>query len=294
MSYESVENFKPAPMGWNVATATTNMPNVKGYLIAWDPVNQTEVWRANYLGPWNGGVLTTAGNLVVQGNAAGDVTAYRADSGEKLWSMFAQSPVMAAPATYEINGEQYIAVLSGWGGAYPFLQGIQSDRSGNERNISRVLVFKLGGNSNLPPLAAEAKLVIDPPPATADAATVASGEALYGRFCSVCHGEAAVAGGVVPDLRGSPFIAVDAWYSVVLDGALKGRRHGRIWVGARPYAGRGDPRLYHPSRQRGRRGAERKGTAPARSGPRRGYRGAGHGLWRPGLRTMPCLLRRLG
>ena len=111
-------------MGWNVATATTNMPDVKGYLIAWDPVNQKEVWRANYLGPWNGGILTTAGNLVVQGNAAGDLTAYRADSGEKLWSMFAQSPVMAAPVTYEINGEQYIAVLSGWGGAYPFLQGI--------------------------------------------------------------------------------------------------------------------------------------------------------------------------
>ena len=50
---------------------------------------------------------------------------------------------------------------------------------------------------------------------------MASGEALFDRFCSVCHGEAAVGGGVVPDLRGSPFIAVDAWYSVVLDGALK-------------------------------------------------------------------------
>jgi hypothetical protein len=72
------------------------------------------------------------------------------------------------------------------------------------------LSYKLGGKSNLPPLAAEAKLVIDPPPATADAATVASGEALFDRFCSVCHGEAAVAGGVVPDLRGSPFIAVAA------------------------------------------------------------------------------------
>jgi cytochrome c553 len=113
------------------------------------------------------------------------------------------------------------AWLSSISGILPALQGIQSDKSGNERNISRVLVFKLGGKSNLPPLAAEAKLVIDPPPATADAATVASGEALYDRFCSVCHGEAAVAGGVVPDLRGSPFIAVDAWYSVVLDGALK-------------------------------------------------------------------------
>ena len=221
MQYQSVNGFQPAPIGWNVGTATTNLPNVKGYLIAWDPVNQKEVWRANYLGPWNGGVLTTAGNLVVQGNAAGDFSAYRADTGEKLWSTFAQTPVMAAPITYEVDGEQYIAVLVGWGGAYPLLQGKQSDKSGNERNVSRMLAFKIGGRANLPALPPEPKLTLDPPAATADAATVAAGEALFGRFCGVCHGEAAVGGGVVPDLRGSPFIAVDAWYSIVLDGALK-------------------------------------------------------------------------
>jgi quinohemoprotein ethanol dehydrogenase len=221
MTYESVTDFKPAPLGWNIATATTNSPDVKGYLIAWDPVNQREVWRANYLGPWNGGVLTTAGDIVIQGNAAADLSAYRAGTGEKLWSMFAQSPVMAAPITYEVDGEQYIAVLAGWGGGYPLMQGKQSDKSGNMRNVSRLLVFKLGARASLPPLAPDPKLALDPPPATADAATVATGETLFGRFCGVCHGEAAMGGGVVPDLRGSPFIAVDAWYSIVLDGALK-------------------------------------------------------------------------
>jgi cytochrome c553 len=221
MSYESVKDFKPDPVGWNVATATTNLPNVKGYLIAWDPVRQKEAWRANYLGPWNGGILTSAGNLVVQGNAAGDISAYRADSGEKLWSMFAQSPVIAAPITYEVKGEQYIAVLSGWGGAYPLLQGQQSAKSGNARNVSRLLVFKLGAKVDLPALPPEPKLVIDPPADTASPATVAAGEGLYGQYCTVCHGEAVVAGGITPDLRGSPFIAVDAWYSVVLGGALK-------------------------------------------------------------------------
>ena len=221
MTYESVKDFQPAPMGWNVGVATTNPPNVRGYLIAWDPVNQREVWRANYLGPWNGGVLTTAGDLVVQGNAAGYFSAYRADTGEKLWSTSAQTPVMAAPVTYEIDGEQYVAVLVGWGGGYPLLQGKQSDKSGNERNVSRMLAFKLGAKASLPPLSPEAKLTIDPPPDKAGPARVAAGEALFGRFCSVCHGEAAVGGGVVPDLRGSPFIAVDAWYNIVLDGALK-------------------------------------------------------------------------
>jgi len=220
MSYESVKDYKPYPIGWNVATATTNLPKVKGYLVAWDPVSQKEAWRANYLGPWNGGILTSAGDLVVQGNAAGDISAYRARTGEKLWSMFAQSPVMAAPATYEVDGEQYIAVLSGWGGAYPFLQGQTSDKSGNERNVSRLLVFKLGAKADLPALPPEPKLVIDPPRDAASPAQVAVGKGLFDQFCSVCHGEAAVGGGVVPDLRGSPFIAVDAWFSVVLDGAL--------------------------------------------------------------------------
>jgi len=218
--YASGKDFKPAPIGWNIGTGTTNPRNVRGYLLAWDPVNQKEVWRANYMGPC-GGILTTAGNLVIQGNAVGFLSAYRADTGEKLWSMSAQSAIVAAPVTYEVDGEQYVAVLSGWGGAYPLMQGRDSDKSGNTRNVSRVLVFKLGANGSLPPLPPEAALPLDSPPATADAATIKTGEALFARFCSVCHGEAAIGGGVVPDLRTSPFIAVDAWYSIVLDGALK-------------------------------------------------------------------------
>ena len=153
-------------------------------------MNQKEVWRANYLGPWNGGILTTAGNLVIQGNAAGFFSAYRADTGEKLWSISAQSAVMAAPITYEVDGEQYIAVLSGWGGAYPLMQGKDSDKSGNTRNISRVLVFKLGGEGRacrrLPP---EAALLADPPPETADAATVKLPE----RHCSIGSAASATA-----------------------------------------------------------------------------------------------------
>jgi len=220
MTYQSVSGFKRAAMGWNVGMVTTNRADVKGYLLAWDPVNQREVWRANYLGPWNGGVLTTAGNLVFQGNAAGFFSAFRADTGEKLWTAPAQSAIMAAPITYQLDTEQYVAVLSGWGGAYPLLEGKESSRSGNLRNVSRLLVFKLGGRARLPPPPAQAALPLDPPPLTADSSTVASGAALFGRFCSVCHGEAVIGGGVVPDLRTSPFLGTDAWYSIVLDGAL--------------------------------------------------------------------------
>ena len=133
--------------------------------------------------------------------------------------MFAQSAVMAAPVTYEVNGEQYVAVLSGWGGAYPLLQGrmptspatcamsaaagVQARRRNNCRRSRRSRSWCSIRRRHRDP------------------ASVAAGEALFGRFCSVCHGEAAVGGGVVPDLRTSPFIAADAWYSIVLDGALK-------------------------------------------------------------------------
>jgi len=220
MTFIPVKDFKPASMGWNIGVATDNPRDVRGYLLAWDPVNQKEVWRANYLGPWNGGVLTTAGNLVVQGNAAGYLSAYRADTGEKLWSTSAQTAVMAAPVSYEIDGEQYIAVLAGWGGGYPLMQGKDSDKSGNERNVSRMLVFKLGGSATLPQLEPR-QLVLNPPADTADAATVATGGALFGRFCSVCHGANAVGGGVVPDLRASSFLGNDFFYEIVLNGAMK-------------------------------------------------------------------------
>jgi cytochrome c553 len=101
------------------------------------------------------------------------------------------------------------------------MQGRQAAKSGNTRNISRVLVFKLGGKASLPPVGPTLQTALPPPPDTADADTVAAGERLFARFCSVCHGEAPVAGGVVPDLRTPPFLPVDAWYNIVLDGILK-------------------------------------------------------------------------
>jgi len=220
MGYTPVPDFKPASLGWNVGVATKNLTGVKGYLSAWDPVLHKEAWRANYAGPWNGGVLTTAGNLVVQGSAAGNLTAYRADTGEKVWSASAQTPVMAAPVAYQVDGEQYIAVLAGWGGAYPLLEGQQSNASGNERNISRLLVFSLQGKLSLPPIAPDPPSLLPFLPDTADTSQLAAGEQLFGRYCSVCHGQAAVGGGVIPDLRKSPYLPVDAWYDIILDGAL--------------------------------------------------------------------------
>jgi alcohol dehydrogenase (cytochrome c)/quinohemoprotein ethanol dehydrogenase len=233
--YQQEKHFKDNPIGLNlgVELADTSMPadtkirrsvldSIKGNLVAWDPVAQKEVWRVAYKGPWNGGTLTTAGNLVFEGDAAGIVHAYSADHGAALWSFDAQSAVMAGPMSYTADGVQYVAVLAGWGGAFALNPGILSGKSGNLRNISRVLVFKLGGTDTLPPPGKLAEAPLDPPPSTADAATIATGKAIFGRVCAACHGDAAIAGGIVPDLRHSVYLKDDGWFDIVLKGSLDG------------------------------------------------------------------------
>ncbi len=220
--FTPVDEFKYSPTGWNLAVGVSGVPSgQKGYLLAWDPVKQKEVWRSDYIGPWNGGVLATAGNIVVQGDAAGNFNAYRADNGKKLWSFNVQTAVMAGPVSYEVDGEQYIAVVAGWGSAFSLQAGKLAAMSGNLRNVSRVLAFKVGGTATLPPLPAEDKLVLNPPASTADPATIAHGNDLFGRYCSACHGESAVGGGTVPDLRASSFLGNDFWFEIVLNGAMK-------------------------------------------------------------------------
>ncbi len=237
--YIPAAGWKPSKIGFNVGMDTANnaMPAdnavreaakkaTKGVLIAWDPVAQKERWRVTLGGPWNGGVLATAGGLVFQGNARGNFVAYDSASGKNLWSFEAQTGVVAAPMTYSINGEQYVAVLAGWGGAWPITAGVLSDMSGPVRNISRLLVFKLGGKGKLPAMPAADALPLDPPGLTAAADVVQGGAQLYGRYCTVCHGDAAVQasgrGGIIPDLRYSGTLSsAENWQMIVHDGALK-------------------------------------------------------------------------
>ena len=80
----------PRGMAGTSASCSTPTPPKNtpfGRLLAWDPVKQKEAWRAEYVAPWNGGTLTTAGNLVFQGTADGRFVAYNATTGEKLWEI---------------------------------------------------------------------------------------------------------------------------------------------------------------------------------------------------------------
>ena len=170
-----------------------------GKLIAWDPVKQKAAWEVPYITIFNGGTLSTAGNLVFEGSADGRVIAYAAEDGKKLWEQPAASGVMAAPITYSVDGEQYVTFMAGWGGAFSTFAGALSLRAGVQP-YAQVLTYKLGGTAKLQepaPLADAPK----PPALTADAATVEAGGKLYDAYCSQCHGIHAVSGGVLPDLR---------------------------------------------------------------------------------------------
>jgi PQQ-dependent dehydrogenase (methanol/ethanol family) len=196
---------------------------IKGRLLAWDPVRQQEAWRVEHRGAWNGGTLTTAGNLVFQGTADGKFVAFRADNGKRLWDFPVQTGVVAPAMTYEIDGEQYITVNVGWGGAFALVFGeyVQAE---SMPNVSRVLTFKLGADKTLPAVDWKSTVVFDPPEQGADEATISEGFALYQDTCMGCHGLNAVSGLLIPDLRGSGYLHdARAWNSVVLQGALAAR-----------------------------------------------------------------------
>jgi quinohemoprotein ethanol dehydrogenase len=192
---------------------------LKGRLIAWDPVKQAPRWSVEHFGPWNGGVLTTAGGLVFQGASDAHFAAYDAATGARLWRFFTQTGVVAAPIAYEIDGETHIAVATGWGGAYALIAGGVVP-TGSEAKVGRVLTFKVGAKGSLPAAPRAEIAAAAPPPSTAAAEVIAAGAALYAQNCTVCHGEHAMSSGLVPNLRLSPLIADAAlWDDVVRKGA---------------------------------------------------------------------------
>ena len=198
-------------------------PLISGRLVAWDPKTQSEAWRVQHSGSWNGGTLSTAGNLVFQGTADAKFVAYSADKGEKLWEFPTQTGVVAPAMTFELDGEQFITVNVGWGGAFALVFGeyIQAE---SLPNVSRVLTFKLGASKVLPVPDWRPTVVFNPPQQTATAESISSGHRLYQDICMGCHGLNAVSGLLIPDLRGSAYIHDQAgWDSVVRGGALKAK-----------------------------------------------------------------------
>ena len=185
-------------MGWNTANfANVEAPTSKPYgrLVAWDPVQQKERWAVEHVAPWNGGTLTTAGNLVFQGTADGRFIAYNATTGEQLWETPTGTGVIAAPSTYLVDGKQYVSIAVGWGGVYGLAQ-----RATDRQGPGTVYTFAVGGKAQPP---AFVKYQLDKLVAGVkyDPTHVPTGTALYVSNCVFCHGVPGVdRGGNIPNL----------------------------------------------------------------------------------------------
>ncbi|UYO42945.1 PQQ-dependent dehydrogenase, methanol/ethanol family [Rhodopseudomonas palustris] len=186
LTQNKMEPFKfGSTTGWNVGFTLNAVPPKNlpfGRLVAWDPVQQKEAWRAEYVSPWNGGTLTTAGNLVFQGTADGRFVAYNAKTGEKLWESPLGTGAVAAPATYMVDGVQYVSIAVGWGGVF----GI-SARATETEAPGTVYTFAVGGKAKMPEFAKYQMgnlltgIEYDPK-------DVAEGTAIYVAACATCHG----------------------------------------------------------------------------------------------------------
>lgn len=175
----------------------------RGNLVAWDPVKQEARWKQPYNHIHNGGTLSTAGNLVFQGTADGRVVAYAADDGEKLWEREVTSGAVAGPVAYSIDGEQYLAFNVGWGGAFAITFGALSQRTKVVPG-SNLYVFKLDGKAAMPAVQRREFTLPDPPPVTAEAATLQEGKQAFADHCGICHGLSAISSNIIPDLRYLP------------------------------------------------------------------------------------------
>ena len=194
---------------------------MRGQLVAWDPVAQREVWRYQHAGPWNGGTLATAGNLVFQGSLIGEFAAYDAATGDRLWQFDAQTGIAAAPISYSVNDQQHVAVAAGWGTVFGLLGG-EGLASLGFRNRSRIMAFNLGGGAALPePEVVAPALIPEPPESDANETQLAAGKDLYYERCTPCHGVDVASGGVLPDLRHASAGTHAAWDAIVLGGALQ-------------------------------------------------------------------------
>ncbi len=228
------KDSKPGQGLWNVGFdrmggSPPKIPNLGeiidtqflGQLVAWDPVKQEARWKGPVVRPVLGGALSTAGGLVFTAAGESLLAAFDAATGEELWSVTTGNAA-AAPVSYALDGEQYIAIAQGFGGGYA-AEGGPVAHAWGVKNMSRVMAFKLGGKAEPPPLRQDTREMPKPAPVTADAAVLERGEVVYHRHCGYCHGDGLRTGGVTPDLRWAASETHEIWQDIVRGGILKAR-----------------------------------------------------------------------
>jgi quinohemoprotein ethanol dehydrogenase len=212
--------YGPLPDRKSIAASRKVNP-VRELLRAWDPVAEKIVWEhvtSHGIRGNDGGVMSTAGNLVFQGRGSGELWAYAADTGKILAKIPTGSHIMAAPMTYAVNGEQYVAVQVGYGGAAITVGPIPpSSAALKYQNTNRIIAFKLGGGPVPTPPPRVEEPFPEPPPQTASAAEISAGEVLFIQECSRCH---VFGPSSTPDLRKLGPGLHAAFKDIVLKGAL--------------------------------------------------------------------------
>jgi quinohemoprotein ethanol dehydrogenase len=192
---------------------------MRALLRAFDPLSGRVLWETESAGGFwdHAGVLSTDGNLVFQGTGTGHLQVRNATDGSLLKDIDVGTSITAAPATYTVNGEQFVAVLAGYGGAawYNYQPGSAASLYGN---ANRIIAFKLGGTAPAKPVTPlpPAPPIPEPPASTADAATIERGGNLFRLACSGCHGDVYPTGSF--DLRRLPAAAHATFKDIVLRG----------------------------------------------------------------------------
>jgi quinohemoprotein ethanol dehydrogenase len=195
----------------------------RGVLRALNPVTGRIAWEQPTPTWWDGGILSTAGNLVFEGDATGQMSVYAADSGRLLAHIELGSSVMAAPMSYRVHGEQYVAVLAGYGGGNMGTALPPESAAYRFGNAGRLIALKLGGGTvPKPPPVGNAPFA--EPPQRSAAADIGRGEVLYNRYCMRCH---IFDRAILPDLRRMSPATDRLFYEIVLKGAFVAKGMGR-------------------------------------------------------------------
>jgi quinohemoprotein ethanol dehydrogenase len=213
--------FGPLPEKAELQKERPGTKLVREILKAWDPVARKVVWQqvtSEGNRGYDGGVLSTAGNIVVQGRGDGTLWVYNATTGAPITKLQTGSHIMAAPMTYKVGGVQYIAVQVGYGGSGISFPIPPSSAAYLNQNTNRILVFKLGGGPVPPPDKRVNPFDYPEPPAfKTTPAMIAHGEEKFTEYCSRCHG---FGPGVAPDLSRLPPEIHAMFNDVVLKGTL--------------------------------------------------------------------------
>ena len=213
------------PKSWVAAKASMDAL-VYGELVAWDPLKKQRAWQVRHDKPSNGGILSTAGDLVFQGTWDGSFAAYDAEDGTPLWQYQSDSAILAGPISYELDGEQYIAVAQGSGGTVMLTVGEELKR--NRVNQNKLLVFKRGDFNQTRTVAETdqgnqdsglATILALGHKANSNPEVIKRGEILYGQNCASCHGISAKSNHIVPDLRYMSEQTHSDFSGIVLGGA---------------------------------------------------------------------------